>query len=132
MAGEYTALFDYQEFCELLDHIQDLKLMASHNKSEAGMYRNKIDQVCGRVERDFNDNQGFFRSWVYGKPICLQSGQEVILNGDRKVIFVLLILNRRKELGLPLFQSDVVEFQKLCKQAKVAFPECYFKGSVRT
>lgn len=131
MAGEYTALFDYQEFCELLDHIQDLKLMAS-NKSEAGMYRNKIDQVCGRVERDFNDNQGFFRGWVYGKPICLQSGQEVILNRDRKVIFVLLILNRRKELGLPLFQSDVVEFQKLCKQAKVAFPECYFKGSVRT
>lgn len=132
MAGEYTALFDYQEFCELLDHIQDLKLMASQNKSEADVYRKKIDQVCGRVERDFNDNKGIFRGWVYGEPIRLQSGQEVILNGDRKVIFVLLILNRRKELGLPLFQSDVVEFQKLCKQAKVAFPESYFTGSVRT
>lgn len=132
MAGEYTALFDYQEFCELLDHIQDLKLMASQNKSEADVYRKKIDQVCGRVERDFNDNQGIFRGWVYGEPIRLQSGQEVILNGDRKVIFVLLILNRRKELGLPLFQSDVVEFQKLCKQAKVSFPESYFTGSVRT
>ena len=48
------------------------------------------------------------------------------------MIFVLLILNRRKELGLPLFQSDVVEFQKLCKQAKVEFPESYFTGSVRT
>ena len=132
MAGEYTALFDYQEFCELLDHIQDLKLMASQNKSEADVYRKKIDQVCGRVEGDFNDNEGIFRGWVYGEPIRLQSGQEVILNGDRKVIFVLLILNRRKELGLPLFQSDVVEFQKLCKQAKVAFPESYFTGSVRT
>lgn len=43
MAGEYTALFDYQEFCELLDHIQDLKLMASQNKSEADVYRKKID-----------------------------------------------------------------------------------------
>ena len=132
MAGECTALFDYQEFCELLDHIQDLKLMASQNKSEADVYRKKIDQVCGRVERDFNDNKGIFRGWVYGEPIRLQSGQEVLLNGDRKVIFVLLILNRRKELGLPLFQSDVVEFQKLCKQAKVALPESYFTGSVRT
>lgn len=132
MAGEYTALFDYQEFCELLDYIQDIKLMASQNKSEAEMYRKKIQQVCERVERDFSDNQGFFRGWVYGKPIHVQPGQEVILNGDRKVIFVLLILNRRRELGLPLFQSDVVEFHKLCKQAKVAFPDSYFTGSVRT
>ena len=106
--------------------------MASQNKSDAGVYRKKIDQVCERVERDFSDSQGFFRGWVYGKPIRVQPGQEVILNGDRKGIFVLLILNRRIELGLPLFQSDVVEFLKLCKQAKVAFPESFFTGSVRT
>lgn len=132
MAGEYTALFDYQEFCELLDHIQDIKLMASQNKSEAEMYRKKIQQVCERVERDFSDHHGFFSSWVNGKPICLESGQAIVLNGDRKVIFVLLILNRRRELGLPLYQGDIEEFYKLCKQAKIPFPEGYFAGSEKT
>ena len=101
MSREYTSLFDYQEFCELLDHIQVLRSLASENKKAAPMYREKIKQICERVERDFS---------------------------DRKVIFVFLILNRRRELGLPIFQSDLEQFCKLCKQAKVVFPEKYFAG----
>ncbi len=128
MTREYTVLFDYQEFCELLDHIQVLRSLASENKKVAPMYREKIKQICERVERDFSDSHHFFSSWVNGKSILLESGYVVSLNGDRKVIFVFLILNRRRELGLPIFQSDLEQFCKLCKQAKVVFPEKYFAG----
>lgn len=128
MSREYTSLFDYQEFCELLDHIQVLRSLASENKSAAPMYRKKIEQICERVERDFSDSHHFFSGWVNGKSILLESGYVVSLNGDRKVIFVFLILNRRRELGLPIFQSDLEQFGKLCKQAKVVFPEKYFTG----
>lgn len=128
MTRECTALFDYQEFCELLDHIQVLRSLASENKSAAPMYRKKIEQICERVERDFSDSHHFFSGWVNGKSILLESGYVVSLNGDRKVIFVFLILNRRRELGLPIFQSDLEQFGKLCKQAKVVFPEKYFTG----
>lgn len=129
MTREYTPLFDYQEFCELLDHIQDLKVLTSQYRGKAVMYRNKIQQVCDRVERDFCDNHHFFTSWVDGKPVCLDSGYEVLLTADRKLIFVLLILNRRRELGLHIFHSDVEGFYKLCKQANTVFPKCYFEGA---
>lgn len=128
MTRECTALFDYQEFCELLDHIQVLRSLASENKSATPMYREKIKQICERVERDFSDSHHFFSGWVNGKSILLESGYIVSLNGDRKVIFVFLILNRRRELGLPIFQSDLEQFCKPCKQAKVVFPEKYFAG----
>ena len=128
MTRECTALFDYQEFCELLDHIQVLRSLASENKSAAPMYRKKIEQICERVERDFSDSHHFFSGWVNGKSILLESGYVVSLSGDRKVIFVFLILNRRRELGLSIFQSDLEQFCKLCKQAKVVFPEKYFVG----
>ena len=128
MSREYTSLFDYQEFCELLDHIQVLRSLASENKSAAPMYRKKIEQICERVERDFSDSHHFFSGWVNGKSVLLDSGYVVSLNGDRKVIFVFLILNRRRELGLPIFQSDLEQFCKLCKQSRVVFPEKYFAG----
>ena len=126
MTIAYTPLFDYQEFCELLDHIQDLKSLAGQYRGNAVMYQKKIQQVCDRVERDFSDNHHFFTGWVNGKPVVLDSGYEVILSADRKLIFVLLILNRRRELGLPMFRSDVEQFYKLCHQAKTVFPENYF------
>ena len=126
MTRKYTPLFDYQEFCELLDHIQNLKSLAGQYRGNAVMYQKKIQQVCNRVERDFSDNSHFFTGWVEGKPVRLDSGYEVLLTADRKLIFVLLILNRRRELGLPMFQSDVEQFYKLCKQAKTVFPENYF------
>lgn len=126
---ERTPLFDYQEFCELLDHIQTLKDLTSQNKNDAAVYRKKIQQVCERVEKDFCDKHHFFASWVARKPIILDSGDEVTLNGDRKVIFVILILNRRRELGLPMFQSDINEFYALCKKANTNFPKGYFKGA---
>lgn len=129
MTREYTPLFDYQEFCELLDHIQDLKALTSQYRGNDVMYRNKIQQVCDRVERDFCDNHHFFTGWVDGKPVCLDSGYKVLLTADRKLIFVLLILNRRRELGLPIYHSDVEEFNKLCKQANTVFPKCYFEGA---
>ena len=128
MTSTYTPLFDYQEFCELLDHIQDLKALASQYRNDATMYRKKVQQVCDRVERDFNDTYHFFANWVDGKPITLESGSEVVLSADRKLIFVLLILNRRRELGLPIFQSDLEGFHKLCKQTRTVFPKCYFVG----
>ena len=126
MTREDTPLFDYQEFCELLDHVQNLKSLAGQYRTNAEMYRKKIRQVCERVERDFSDKHHFFASWVDGKSVILDSCYEVILSADRKFIFVLLILNRRRELGLPMFQSDVEQFYKLCKQAKTVFPENYF------
>ena len=126
MTREFTPLFDYQEFCELLDHIQDLKSLSSQYRTGAEMYRKKIQLVCDRVERDFSDNHHFFTSWVDGKPVALDSGIEVLLTADRKLIFVLLILNRRRELGLPMFRSDVEQFYKLCKQMRTVFPENYF------
>ena len=126
MTREYTPLFDYQEFCELLDHIQDLKSLSSQYRTGAEMYRKKIRMVCDRVERDFCDNHHFFTGWVDGKLVALDSGIEVLLTADRKLIFVLLILNRRRELGLPMFQSDVEQFYKLCKQTRTVFPENYF------
>lgn len=128
MTREYTPLFDYQEFCELLDHIQDLKSLSSQYRTSAEMYQKKIRQVCDRVERDFSDNHHFFTGWVDGTPIALDSGYEVIMTADRKLIFVLLILNRRRELGMPIFQSDLDEFHKLCKQTRTVFPKCYFVG----
>lgn len=128
MTREYTVLFDYQEFCELLDQIQVLRSLASENKNAAPMYREKIKQICERVERDFSDFHHYFTGWVNGKSIILDSEHEVSLNADRKVIFVFLILNRRRELGLPIFQSDLEQFCKLCKQAKVVFPSNYFAG----
>ena len=129
MTREYTALFDYQEFCELLDHIQDLKFLTSQNKSQADMYRKKIKQICERVESDFCDNHHLFTNWVYAKPVQLGVENEVSLSNDRQVIFVLLILNRRKELGLQICQSDLNEFYKLCKQAQIQFPRDYFIGA---
>lgn len=126
MTIAYTPLFDYQEFCELLDHIQNLKSLAGQYRGNTVMYQKKIQQVCDRVERDFSDNHHFFTGWVDGKPVVLDSGYEVILSADRKLIFVLLILNRRRELGLSMFRSDVEQFYKLCKQAKTVFPENYF------
>lgn len=126
MTIAYTPLFDYQEFCELLDHIQDLKSLAGQYRGNAVMYQKKIQQVCDRVERDFSDNHHFFTGWVDGKPVVLDTGYEVFLSADRKLIFVLLILNRRRELGLPMFRSDVEQFYKLCRQAKTVFPENYF------
>ena len=128
MTREYTPLFDYQEFCELLDHIQDLKSLSSQYKNSAEMYRKKIRQVCDRVERDFSDNHHFFTGWVDGTPVALDSGYEVVMTADRKLIFMLLILNRRRELGLPIFQSDLEEFHKRCKQTRTVFPKCYFVG----
>ena len=127
MTREYTPLFDYQEFCELLDHIQDLKALTSQYRGNAVMYRNKIQQVCDRVERDFCDNHHFFTGWVDGKPVCLDSGNEVLLTADKKLIFMFLILNRRRELGLPIFHSDIEDFYKLCKQANTVFPKRYFE-----
>lgn len=129
MTREYTALFDYQEFCELLDHIQDLKFLSSQNKSTSDIYRKKIKQICERVEHDFCDNHHFFADWVDGKAIQLESDHMVALSSDRQVIFVLLILNRRKELGLPVYQSDINEFYKLCKNSQIEFPKCYFIGA---
>ena len=129
MTREYTALFDYQEFCELLDQLQDLKFLTSQNKSRADMYRKKIKQICERVASDFCDNLLFFTNWVEGKPVQLGMENEVSLSNDRQVIFVLLILNRRKELGLQICQSDLNEFYKLCKQAQVKFPKDYFTGA---
>ena len=129
MTREYTALFDYQEFCELLDHLQDLKFLTSQNKSQADMYRKKIKQICERVECDFCDNHHFFAAWVEGNPIYLGREHAIVLNSDRKVIFVLLILNRRKELGLQICSSDLNEFYKLCKEAHVQFPKDYFAGA---
>ena len=126
MTREYTELFDYQEFCELLNQVQNLKLLASQYKSKAEMYNKKIKQVCERVERDFCDNHHFFAAWVEGTPICLGREHAIVLNSDRKVIFVLLILNRRKELGLQICSSDLNEFYKLCKEAQVQFPKDYF------
>ena len=129
MTREYTALFDYQEFCELLDHIQDLKFLSGQNKNSAEMYRKKIKQICERVESDFCDNHHFFTHWVYAKPIQLGVENEVSLSNDRQVIFVLLILNRRKELGLQICQSDLNDFYKLCKHAQIKFPKDYFTGA---
>ena len=129
MTREYTPLFDYQEFCELLDHIHTLKLLTDQYRGDADMYQKKIQQVCDRVERDFCDNHHFFTGWVDGKTVCLDSGYEVLLTADRKLIFVFLILNRRRELGLPIFHSDIGEFNKLCKQANTVFPKCYFEGA---
>lgn len=126
MTGEYTPLFDYQEFCELLDHVQDLKALAGQYRSNAETYQKKIRQICDRVERDFCDNHHFFTCWIDGKPVQLNTGEEALLTANRKLIFVLLILNRRRELGLPIFQSDVAEFYKLCKQANTEFYEKYF------
>lgn len=123
-----TPLFDYQEFCVLLDHIQTLKSLASQYKSEAAMYHKKILQICERVEADFCDTHHLFTNWVERKPVCLDSGEIISLNCDRKVIFVLLILNRRKELGLPLFKSDVAEFYKLSAKSNTNFLENYFTG----
>lgn len=128
MTREYTPLFDYQEFCELLDHIQDLKNLSSQYRTSAEMYQKKIRQICDRVERDFGDNHHFFTGWVDGTPVALDSGYEVVMTADRKLIFVLLILNRRRELGLPIFQSDLEGFHKLCKQTRTVFPKCYFVG----
>ena len=128
MAGEYTVLFDYQEFCELLDHVQNLKSLAGQYRNDAAMYHRKVQQVCDRVERDFCDVHHFFTGWVDGNPVHLDTGHDVHLTCDRKAIFVLLILNRRRELGLPMFQSDLSEFFKLCKQSRMIFPECYFVG----
>lgn len=127
MTREYTPLFDYQEFCELLDHIHTLKLLTAHYRGDADMYQKKIQQVCDRVERDFCDNHHFFTGWVDGKPVCLDSGNEVLLTADKKLIFMFLILNRRRELGLPIFHSDIEEFYKLCKQANTVFPKRYFE-----
>lgn len=121
-----TTLFDYQVFCELIDHIQYLKLLSSQNKKNAAIYRKKIQQICDRVERDFSDSQHYFSDWVNSKTILLESGQKVSLNGDNKVIFVLLILNRRRELGLQIFQNDVNQFYILCKQSHVSFPKNHF------
>ena len=129
MTREYTELFDYQEFCELLNQVQNLKLLASQYKSKAEMYNKKIKQVCERVERDFCDNHHFFAAWVEGTPIYLGREHAIVLNSDRKVIFVLLILNRRKELGLQICQGDLNEFYKLCKQAQIQFPKDYFIGA---
>ena len=128
MTKENTVLFDYQEFCELLDQIQNLKSLASRHKRHAEMYSKKIKQVCERVERDFCDSHHFFANWVEAKPIQLGAGYSVVLNSDRKVIFVLLILNRRKELCLSITPSDLNEFYKVCKQAHVHFPKDYFEG----
>ena len=97
-------------------------------RTSAEMYRKKIHQVCDRVERDFNDHHQFFTGWVDGKPVVLDSEYEVVLSADRKLIFVLLILNRRRELGMPIFQSDLDEFHKLCKQTRTVFPKRYFVG----
>ena len=127
MTREYTPLFDYQEFCELLDHIHTLKLLTAQYRGDADMYQKKIQQVCDRVERDFCDNHHFFTGWVDGKPVCLDSGNEVLLTADKKLIFMFLILNRRRELGLPIFHSDIEEFYKLCKQANTVFPKRYFE-----
>lgn len=127
MTREHTPLFDYQEFCELLDHIHTLKLLTAQYRGDADMYQKKIQQVCDRVERDFCDNHHFFTGWVDGKPVCLDSGNEVLLNADKKLIFMFLILNRRRELGLPIFHSDLEEFYKLCKQANTVFPKRYFE-----
>ena len=129
MTREYTPLFDYQEFCALLDNIQTLKLLSSQYRNNTEFYQKKIKQVCERVERDFCDNDRFFFGWVNGEPIQLEPGIVVTLNGDRKVIFVLLILNRRRELGLPIYQSDVEQFYKLCKQSHTVFPKRYFEGA---
>ena len=129
MTRDYTELFDYQEFCELLNQVQNLKLLAGQYKSKAEMYNKKIKQVCERVERDFCDNHHFFAAWVEGTPIYLGREHAIVLNSDRKVIFVLLILNRRKELGLQICQSDLNEFYKLCKQAQIQFPKDYFIGA---
>ena len=127
MTREYTPLFDYQEFCELLDHIHTLKLLTAQYSGDSDMYQKKIQQVCDRVERDFCDNHHFFTGWVDGKPVCLDSGNEVLLTADKKLIFMFLILNRRRELGLPIFHSDIEEFYKLCKQANTVFPKRYFE-----
>ena len=127
MTREYTPLFDYQEFCELLDHIHTLKLLTAQYRGDADMYQKKIQQVCDRVERDFCDNHHFFTGWVDGKPVCLDSGNEVLLTADKKLIFMFLFLNRRRELGLPIFHSDIEEFYKLCKQANTVFPKRYFE-----
>ena len=61
-----------------------LRSLASENKSAAPMYREKIKQICERVERDFSDSHHFFSGWVNGKSILLESGYVVSLNGDRK------------------------------------------------
>lgn len=107
-------------------------LISTTNSKIQGDYENERTfyryHACERVERDFSDSHHFFFGWVNGKSILLESGYVVSLNGDRKVIFVFLILNRRRELGLPIFQSDLEQFCKLCKQAKVVFPEKYFAG----
>ena len=129
MTRDDTELFDYQEFCELLNQVQNLKLLAGQYKSKAEMYNKKIKQVCERVERDFCDNHHFFAAWVEGTPIYLGREHAIVLNSDRKVIFVLLILNRRKELGLQICSSDLNEFYKLCKEAQVQFPKDYFAGA---
>lgn len=123
-----TTLFDYQVFCELIDHIQYLNLLSSQNKKDKDMYHKKIQQICDRVERDFSDCRHFFASWVNDKSILLETGDKVSLADSKKVIFVLLILNRRCELGLPIFSNDVDQFYKLCKQAQVDFPKNYFAG----
>ena len=86
MSREYTSLFDYQEFCELLDHIQVLRSLASENKSAAPMYREKIKQICERVihssririysviergqESDFrvSDSESTPRAWIADIP----------------------------------------------------------------
>ena len=51
-----------------------------------------------------------------------------IFKMQMQIDLVLLILNRRRELGLPMFKSDLSEFFKLCKQSRMIFPECYFVG----
>lgn len=128
MTKGYTPLFDYQEFCELLDHIQDLKSLASQYRCDSVMYQKKIHEICNRVEKDFSDTHHIFTGWVDGTSVDLGTEHIVQLTCDRKAIFILMILNRRRELGLPIFQSDLDEFNKLCKQTRMAFPKSYFIG----
>lgn len=70
---EGTPLFDYQEFCKALDHIQNLKSLVNQYKCDAAMYRKKIEHICERVETDFFDKHHFFANWADRKTICLDA-----------------------------------------------------------
>lgn len=123
---EREPMIDYQEYNEILDAIHQLKELAhmarrKHDYKREVMYRDRIDAICNRCDRIFNDRDENLKNYLNRQPMkmCCEDkpdGVQITPCSGRDTLFVLLICCGRANDEIPLDRETAKYLLKLLKR----------------
>ena len=122
---EREPMIDYQEYNEILDAIHQLKSLAylarrNRDFNREAMCCNRIDAICERCNRIFDDRDGNLKNYLNKKPMKMFSGglEQITITpcSGRDTLFVLLVCCKRANNGEPTDKGTQRYLLKLLKK----------------